>query len=71
MTTYYILAVYHTNKNKWFLDYGDYDKSNVEYEVYTLTHSDWNVKRKHTKIIKTLDNQQSIENEINKLNEEI
>ena len=71
MTTYYILAVYHINKNKWFLDYGDYDKSNVEYEVYTLTNSDWNVKRKHTKIIKTLDDQQSIENEINKLNEGI
>ena len=68
-TTYYTLAVYDTEAKKWFPDFGDYKKSIVVEEKENLIWSYLDVKPKHTKILKTNHDQQSIDAAIAKLNE--
>ena len=71
MTTYYTLAVYDTDLKKWYVEFVANSKTIVSEERQSLIESYLNIKPKHTKILKTGGNQQSIDAAINKLNEGI
>tara|TARA_R100000988_G_scaffold90456_1_gene54027 strand:+ start:65 stop:280 length:216 start_codon:yes stop_codon:yes gene_type:complete len=68
MTTYYTLAVYDTDLKKWYVEFVANSKTIVSEERQSLIESYLNTKPKHTKIIKTGGNQQSIDAAIAKLN---
>tara|TARA_B100001057_G_scaffold389377_1_gene397079 strand:- start:494 stop:748 length:255 start_codon:yes stop_codon:yes gene_type:complete len=66
---YFTLAVYCELNKKWFNEFGDYDKEYVADEIYDLIHGYQDIKPKHIKLLKTTDDQKSIDAAIDKLNE--
>ena len=58
--TYYTLVVYNIDHNKWYSEFGDYDKSVVQDEMNDLNEGYQSILKKNMKIIKTSDNQSEI-----------
>jgi len=52
-TPYYTLVVYDIDHNKWFAEFGDYDKSVVQDEMDDLSYGYQSILKKNMKIIKT------------------
>ena len=65
---YFTLVVYDIEHKQWFNEFGDYDKECVADEMDEYIHGYHDIKPKHVKILKTLDDQKSIDAAINKLN---
>ena len=65
---YFTLVVYDIEQKQWINEFGDYDKKYVVEEMDEYIHGYLNIKRKNIKILKTLDDQKSIDAAINKLN---
>jgi hypothetical protein len=58
--TYYTLAIYNIENNRWYAEFGDYDKSIVQDEMNDLSEGYQAILKKNMKIIKTSDNQSEI-----------
>ena len=58
--TYYTLAVYSIDHSKWFVEFGDYDRSLVNEEMEYLNEGYQAILKKNMKIIKTSDDQSEI-----------
>ena len=67
--TYYSLLVQWEKNSTWSIEYGSYDREEVEQEKYDLQYSLQS--RKRVKIITTGDSQASIDSAVSKLNEGI
>ena len=68
---YFTLVVYDTENKQWYNEFGDYDKECVAWEMDDYIHGYMDVKPKNIKILKTLDDPNSIQTAINKLNEAV
>jgi len=68
---YFTLVVYDTEHKQWYNEFGDYDKECVAWEMDDYIHGYMDVKPKNIKILKTLDDPNSIQTAINKLNEAV
>ena len=66
--TYYTLAVYDTDLKNWYVEFVADSKTIVSEERQSLIEGYLNIKPKHTKILKTGGDQQSIDAAIAKLN---
>ena len=67
-TAYYTLAIYNIEHNKWYAEFGDYDKELVRDEMNYHTEGYEAILMNNMKIVKTNHDQQSIDAAINKLN---
>lgn len=65
---YYTLVVYDVDHNKWYAEFGDYDKSVVEDEMEDLNHGYQSILKKNMKIIKTSVDQNEINSAIDVAN---
>jgi len=65
---YYILMVYNTEHNKWYQEFGDYDKSVVQSEFEHFPEGYEGILKKNMKIVKSGDTQSEIDSIINKAN---
>ena len=66
--TYYSLFVYDVDHNKWYQEFGDYDKQTVLEEMEDLNYGYQGILKKNMKIVKTSDDQKSINQMLDKAN---
>tara|TARA_R100000951_G_C2621583_1_gene174659 strand:+ start:605 stop:832 length:228 start_codon:yes stop_codon:yes gene_type:complete len=67
-TPYYTLVVYDIDHNKWYAEFGDYDKSVVQDEMNDLNYGYQSILKKNMKIIKTSVDQSEINKAIDIVN---
>tara|TARA_R100001463_G_scaffold125568_1_gene183052 strand:- start:804 stop:1022 length:219 start_codon:yes stop_codon:yes gene_type:complete len=65
---YFSLMVYNTDHNKWYQEFGDYDKAVVQSELDHLHESYDGILKQHMAIVKSGDTQIEINNVIKKVN---
>lgn len=64
---YYTLVQYYTELDKWMIEFGDYDRMLVIFELED--YKDHGVKRKNLKIVTSGDTQAEIDAAVKQLNE--
>ena len=57
---YYTLFVYNADHNKWYQEFGDYDKQTVKDEMDDLKHGYQGILKKHMKIVKSSEDKQDV-----------